>query len=158
MEEDRVRTGPTKLRDINDESMSVRIHLRDQPQRSIALVTGSHALVFRHSPSNADPSLHGPLHSSPSAQSRGSINNVAVPRCMVEFSALDAINLEDYKTLSLSAVQGTLGLITINDDVFLCVVSSAARVATVRPGETVQRISSVEFCESIPSLQDMSSR
>lgn len=55
--------------------------------------------------------------------------------------------MDDYRTLSPSGVHGTLGLITINDDVFLCIVSAAARVASIRPGETVQRISSVEFCE-----------
>ncbi|KAI9880671.1 MAG: inositol polyphosphate 5-phosphatase [Pleopsidium flavum] len=63
---------------------------------------------------------------------------------MVEFSALNTISLEDYRTLNPS-VQGTLGLITINNDVFLCVVSGASRVASVRPGESVQRISSVDF-------------
>lgn len=66
---------------------------------------------------------------------------------MVEFAASDSIELDGYRTLTPSGVQGTLGLITINDDVFLGVVSGAARVASVRPGETVQRISSVEFCE-----------
>ena len=66
---------------------------------------------------------------------------------MVEFAALDTIQLDRYRNLTSSGVQGTLGLITVSDDVFLCVVSGATRVASVRPGETVQRISSVEFCE-----------
>jgi len=66
---------------------------------------------------------------------------------MVEFAALETTEVDDYRTLTPSGVQGILGLITISDDVFLCVVSSGARVASVRPGETVQRISSVEFCE-----------
>ena len=65
---------------------------------------------------------------------------------MVEFSAIDSISLEEYRTLTPLGIQGTLGLITISNDVFLCCVSAAARVATVRPGETVQRISSVDFC------------
>jgi endonuclease/exonuclease/phosphatase family metal-dependent hydrolase len=38
-----------------------------------------------------------------------------------------------------------LGLITVNSDVFLVVVNGASKVATVRPGETVQRIHSVGF-------------
>lgn len=66
---------------------------------------------------------------------------------MVEFAALTTIEVDDYRTLTPSGVQGILGLITISDDVFLCVVSTGARVASVRPGETVQRILSVEFCE-----------
>lgn len=70
---------------------------------------------------------------------------------MVEFSRLDAIDLTGYRTLHSSAVHGTLGLININTDVYLCVISGAVRVATVRPGETIQRILSVEFCQS-PTL------
>jgi hypothetical protein len=38
-----------------------------------------------------------------------------------------------------------LGLISVGGDVFLCVVTHASRVATVRPGETVERILSVQF-------------
>lgn len=66
----------------------------------------------------------------------------------MEFSRLNAVDLTDYRTLHSSAVHGTLGLININADVYLCVISGAVRVATVRPGETVQRILSVEFCQS----------
>jgi len=40
-----------------------------------------------------------------------------------------------------------LGLITLNNDVFLCVITGSEEVATVRPGETVQKIFAVEFCE-----------
>jgi len=64
---------------------------------------------------------------------------------MVEFSPVDAVDLSDYRSLSSLSVYGTLGLITVNNDVFLCVVSSATKAATVRPEETVQRINSVEF-------------
>ena len=115
--------------------MSQRVLLRDHPQRAIALVTDSHALVLRHSISStaSDPQNHGPTI------------KPSIPRCMVEFTALSAVNLTDYRPLS-SGVYGTLGLININADVFLCVVSGSVRVATVRPGETVQRIISVEFC------------
>ena len=49
--------------------------------------------------------------------------------------------------MSAMPVLGTLGLITVNNDVFLCVVSGSVKVATVRPGETVQRIHTVEFRE-----------
>ncbi|KAK5013885.1 Inositol-1,4,5-trisphosphate 5-phosphatase 1, partial [Cryomyces antarcticus] len=64
---------------------------------------------------------------------------------MVEFLKLDPADLDDYQSLSSLPVLGTLGLITINNDVFLCVVNGAVKIATVRPGETVQRIYSVEF-------------
>ena len=67
----------------------------------------------------------------------------AIPRCIVEFDSLNALDLDDYRTLS--SAQGTLGLVTLSNDVFLCVITSASRAASVRPDETVQRIHSVEF-------------
>ncbi|KAL9131869.1 MAG: hypothetical protein Q9217_000315 [Psora testacea] len=62
---------------------------------------------------------------------------------MVEFSS--SIDLSDYRVLRASGVHGTLGLINLGSEIFLCVISGAAHVATVRPNETVQRILSVEF-------------
>lgn len=64
---------------------------------------------------------------------------------MVEFSERDVADLREYRSLSTLSVYGTLGLITLNNDVFLCVVSKASRVATVKPGESVHQIQSVEF-------------
>lgn len=69
----------------------------------------------------------------------------------MEFLRLNAIDLAEYRNLHSSAVYGTLGLVNINADVYLCVISGAIRVATVRPGETIQRILSVDFCQS-PTL------
>ena len=113
--------------------MPLRVLLRESPQKSIALSTDTHALVFRHSP--------------PTAQAANSIPQPGATRCMVEFSSLDRVDLTDYKSLRALNVYGTLGLINIDTDVFLCVISGAVRVASVRPGETVQRILSVEFCQ-----------
>ena len=65
---------------------------------------------------------------------------------MVEFSRIDSVDLSDYRTLRSKKVFGTLGLINIDIDTYLCVITAASLVATVRPGEEVQRILSVEFC------------
>lgn len=111
--------------------MSLRVLLQDDPQRAIAIASSTHALVFHHSaPSSADG---GPLKAS-------------LPRSIVEFSTLKALDLSNFRSLYHAGVHGTLGLINVNTDIFLCVISKAARVATVRPGETVQRIQGVEFC------------
>lgn len=110
--------------------MALRILLREHPQRSIALVTSSHALIFRHS-SSSQPNL-SPYKSQP-------------PRCMVELSALTNVDISDYKPLRSTSVYGTLGLINVHADVFLCVITAASPVAAVRPGENVQKIVSVEF-------------
>lgn len=69
----------------------------------------------------------------------------STPKCMVEFADLRDVVLDGYKTISPIAVHGTLGLITIMNDVFLCVVTGATKVANVRPGETVEKIFGVEF-------------
>lgn len=120
--------------------MSLQLLFRDHPQRAIALATESHALILRHSSSTTATDLGS--HES---------QKLSPHRCMVEFSRLKAINLTDYRTLHSSPVHGTLGLFNINTDVYLCVISGAVCVATVRPGETIQRILSVEFCQS-PTL------
>ena len=66
---------------------------------------------------------------------------------MVEFSSIEQVDLSEYRPLNMVTVHGTLGLITVNGDIFLVIVNGASKVATVRPGETVQRIHSVGFCE-----------
>ncbi len=114
---------------------------RENSQRAIVLATESHALTFRHSNSNSSTATELGTPTSPY-------------RCMVELSSLNAINLEDFRTLPASKIHGTLGLINIKTDVYLCVISKAVRVATVRPGETVQQILSVEFCEFCTTSTD----
>ncbi|KAK7550750.1 SacI homology domain-containing protein [Phyllosticta citricarpa] len=127
-------------------STSIRVLIRDYPHRSIALATDSHVLVFRHSPTSTERSGNGFYSGGVNAsQSSVSSANGNAPRCMVEFSKSDEIDLSDYRSLSSQSIHGTLGLITVNNDVFLCVVSAATRAATVRPGETVQKILSVNF-------------
>lgn len=127
--------------------MSIRILLREYPQRSIALVTFSHALIFRHTPSATEDlrNGNGSFTSLQSTQVRTSADGAATPKCMVEFSAVESVDLSEYRTLSPLPVHGTLGLITLNHDVFLCVVTGATKVANVRPGETVEKIFGVEF-------------
>ncbi|KAK8255557.1 SacI homology domain-containing protein [Phyllosticta capitalensis] len=127
-------------------STSIRVLIRDYPHRSIALATESHVLVFRHSSSSTERSGNG-FYSGGVNASQSSVSSAGgnAPKCMVEFSESQEIDLSDYRSLSSQSVHGTLGLITVNNDVFLCVVSAATRAATVRPGETVQKILSVNF-------------
>ncbi|KAL2072745.1 hypothetical protein VTL71DRAFT_12088 [Oculimacula yallundae] len=124
--------------------MSIRVLLREYPHRSIALVTPSHALIFRHSPTTNDAIANGSLVSV-QGSGRTSLDGSNAPRCMVEFADISSVDLSDYRTLSPLPIHGTLGLITINNDVFLCVVTGATKVASVRPGETVEKIFAVEF-------------
>ncbi|EEP82942.1 conserved hypothetical protein [Uncinocarpus reesii 1704] len=113
--------------------MSLRVLCKDHPQRSIALVTAdNHALTLEYSPPQSE-----------SAASSGSYSNVVPPRCVVKFSRLSSLDDADHRLLGIG--YGTLGLLTLNSDVFLCIIANLSAVANPRPNETVQRIENVEF-------------
>ncbi|KAL3451334.1 SacI homology domain-containing protein [Aspergillus insuetus] len=108
---------------------SIRVLSRDHPVRSLILATSEDAMIFRHS--LGDPGT-GVLPASNDTQ-----------RCLVEFASLSSIDLTGYRTLGSG--YGTLGLVTLDHDVFVCVVTGSVKAASVRPGETVLRIEDVEF-------------
>ncbi|EMC91401.1 hypothetical protein BAUCODRAFT_127302 [Baudoinia panamericana UAMH 10762] len=115
----------------------MKLFIREQP-RAIALATDTHVLILRHSPSVTGGIARG-------NSSTTSIAEGGAPRCIVEFSPWEGQDMSEYRSLTSQKVQGTLGLVTINGDIFLCIVNGSSHAATVRPGETVQRILSVEF-------------
>lgn len=117
--------------------MSLRLFLQENP-RVIVLASERHALVFRHSSSSVDIGLDGTLEAHN--------NHSSVPKCVVEFTALRDFDVSGYRLIRASGIHGTLGLINIDADIYLCVISAAIKVATVRPDENVQKILSVEFC------------
>ncbi|KAL4955062.1 SacI homology domain-containing protein [Aspergillus filifer] len=108
---------------------SIRILSRDRPVRTLIVATSEDALIFQHSVGepvgNAFPGSN------------------ETQRCLVEFASLSSIDLTGYRTLGSG--YGTLGLVTIDQDVFVCVVTRSSKAATVRPGETVLRIEDVDF-------------
>jgi len=123
---------------------SSQILIREYPHRAIAIASSTHALILRHSITTAEAIANGPLSSIPSARPRSSLDG-GNPKCMVEFSPKRNKLLADYRPLTPRPVYGTLGLISIERDIFLCVITQASRVATLRPGETVEKIESVQF-------------
>ncbi|KAK1253657.1 hypothetical protein MKX07_001734 [Trichoderma sp. CBMAI-0711] len=133
---------------------SSELYIRDYPHRSIAIVSSSHALILRYSSSASEAFGSGSPVSLPSSKPRG--GDSATAKCMVEFSAISKKLLKDYRPLTPRPVYGTLGLIAINGEVFLSVITQAVRAATVRPGETVERIASVDFyCLSSANYDDV---
>jgi len=120
---------------------SIRVLIKDAPTRSFALATETHVLVLK----NAFPSNGSSRNASNATLSNGQTHE---PKCLAEFGPITDLDLDEYRSLSFKEVYGTLGLLTIDDDVFLCVVTSAVKVAEVRPGETVQRINTVDFRKS----------
>jgi hypothetical protein len=103
---------------------NLRVLCRDQPRRTIALLASDHVLIFHYSEAEGGPR--------------------AAPRCQVEFLEASSVDLAGYRPLG--AGYGTLGLVTLNEDVFVCVVTSSSQAATVRPAEAVSRIDNVDFC------------
>lgn len=123
---------------------SSQLLIRDYPHRAIAIVSSSHALIFRYSPTTSEAIANGSLVSVSSARQRAGSEG-AISKCMVEFTPASKKLLNDFRPLTPRPIYGTLGLITIGQDVFLSVVTQANRVASVRPGETVERIANVDF-------------
>ncbi|KIW01667.1 uncharacterized protein PV09_06851 [Verruconis gallopava] len=116
-------------------SDTIELLRKEYPRRAFALKTSTHVLTLEHTPEKAE---------------YGSRNDPAVPRCAVEFTNLETAQLEEYRSLRTEVlnyrVHGTLGLINLNNDIFLCVVSSVSpRPIIIRPGESVRRIESVDF-------------
>ncbi|OTA53560.1 hypothetical protein K449DRAFT_389738 [Hypoxylon sp. EC38] len=123
---------------------SSQLLLREYPHRAIAIATPTHALIFRYSTSTSEAIANGSLTSVSSARPRAA-GDGPVSKCMVEFSPTSEELLRDFRRLTPRPIYGTLGLISIGQDVFLCVITQALRVATLRPGETVEKIASVDF-------------
>ncbi|PHH87868.1 hypothetical protein CDD83_8295 [Cordyceps sp. RAO-2017] len=135
---------------------SSELYIRDYPHRSIAIVSSSHALILRYSSSATEASHNGSHASLPSIKSRAAPGEASVAKCMVEFSPLSGRLLKDYRPLTPRPIYGTLGLIAANGEVFLSAITRAARAATVRPGETVERIAGVAFyCLSSADYDDV---
>lgn len=135
---------------------SSELYIRDHPHRSIAIVSSSHALILRYSSVASSETPHnGSVTSLHSLKSRGG-TELQTAKCMVEFAAISSQLSKHYRPLTSTPVYGTLGLISVNGQVFLSIITRAFRAATVRPGETVERISAVEFyCLSSADYDDV---
>lgn len=112
--------------------MPLRIYCLNCPERNLLLVGEEQTLVLEYVPVGSDTS------------SNASYSKIHPPRCMVELMRSSSLALDQARLLG--AGHGTLGLITLNGDVFICIVTRSTNVGTVRPGENIQRIESVEFC------------
>ncbi|KAI1107531.1 SacI homology domain-containing protein [Jackrogersella minutella] len=141
---DQYPSVPRNIASAPSAEKSSQLLLREYPHRAIAIATPTHALIFRYSPTTSEAIANGSLLSVSSARSRGAADS-PVSKCMVEFSPVSKQLLSDFRPLTPRPIYGTLGLISINQDVFLGVITQALRVATLRPGETVEKIASVDF-------------
>lgn len=97
----------------------LQIYRRDEP-RAFAISNSSSTLFFQ-------------------------ANSSAKDRCLAEFIPTGNFDTSHYRPMKLQKMYGTLGLISLQNHVFLGVVTGCAQVARVREGETIQRIHAVEF-------------
>ena len=108
--------------------MSLQISACATPSRRIALTAPSgHALVFELNNDEQELRSSQPF------------------KCKLQFLASEDIDLSAYRPLALRSVHGTLGLINVGSDVYLCVITQTVRVAEIRPNETVYKILAVDF-------------
>ena len=142
---DYAQTSASWQSQVPSPEKSSQLLIREYPHRAIAIVSASHALVFRYSPTTKEAIYNGSLTSVASSRSRGGGTDGFASKCMVELTPITEHVLSDYRPLTPQPIFGTLGLISINGDVFLAVVTQALRAATLRPGETVEKISDVKF-------------
>lgn len=100
-------------------SSNLQIYRRDSP-RAFAISNSTWTLFFRSDPA-------------------------AKYRSMAEFIPTEEFDTSNYRPIKLQKIYGALGLISLQNHVFLGVVSGCAQVARIRDGESVQRIHAVEF-------------
>ena len=121
--------------------MTIRVLLKESPERAVALATEDHILTFKYN--RVD--INEPRNSSTTSQNGPS--QASQHQCMVDFSPTAGLDLRDFRSPTYQNIHGTLGLVSIGPDVYLCVVNGANRVASAYSGENIQQITSVEFCE-----------
>lgn len=128
--------------------MAARVLVNDQDERCIALATESNVLFFHPQP-GADDEIS--IHSFRPHDQNSTIAPTIAPRCAVELSDAGTANLTGFAKLSTRKCHGCLGLIGLGRDIFICIITNAQQVATLKPDEHVSRITGVEFC-----MQDLS--
>lgn len=99
----------------------MNVLLRSGSKRTLALESRSHVLLFRYIKETR--------------------------KCAIELVPKESFRGQPYKQLSKSNSRshGFLGLIEMNGDIFICVITSKIKVATPLDGESVNKIVDVEF-------------
>ncbi|KAG9307113.1 hypothetical protein G9A89_016941 [Geosiphon pyriformis] len=80
---------------------------------------------------------------------------ISKPQCHVEFCPGSEFDFQGYRSLnSRLHIYGILGLIQVDNDIFITVVTECKPIGQVRPGESVYRIIDVEFYSLVTSSWD----
>ena len=102
----------------------MNIYLAEQPERRIAITSKQYALIIKA----VHPDEAG-----------------TKPSCAIELVPKDSLANQGFNRLSGNDISGFIGLIEINRLIFIATISGSNKVAAPIPGETVNKISSVDF-------------
>lgn len=103
--------------------MRLYVSNRHSEDRRIALVSESHALIFQ-STNDSD----------------------SKPRsCSLTLVVRDELKNQGYKRLTYREIFGFIGLIEVDNNIFIGVITGASKVASPVPGETVNKIYAADF-------------
>ncbi|KAK9467086.1 SacI homology domain-containing protein [Lipomyces arxii] len=128
--------------------MAMRVSFCEQP-RTLLLASEDYTLSFQCVVDSSDEKRE--IHIEKSTVPDGSTGYhesqaTPPPRVLVDFADASTIDYEKYRALSSLPCFGCLGLISVENDVFLAVITGASKVAEPITGsETVFRIHGVEF-------------
>ncbi|KAL1916229.1 uncharacterized protein VTP21DRAFT_5846 [Calcarisporiella thermophila] len=76
------------------------------------------------------------------------------PKCVVRLVPVDEFDVSNYTYLNAHPVYGCLGLIHVNNEIFLSVITDCIHLGKIRPGESVHRITDVAFYSLSNGLWD----
>ncbi|KAK9242543.1 SacI homology domain-containing protein [Lipomyces tetrasporus] len=125
--------------------MAMRIYFREQP-RTLLLATDEYALSFQCVSDTTEEKTSYKTDKPSSGNNSHGFGNNAASRVLVDFTSQETIDFTRYKPLSSLPCYGCLGLLNVDGDVFLAVITGASKVAEpVADIETVYRIHALEF-------------
>ncbi|AEY97456.1 FAFL228Wp [Eremothecium gossypii FDAG1] len=101
-----------------------------EPQRRIAIISKSYALIFKAVKADCG---------SPGA------SGASRPLCAIELLPKSHLREQNFEKLTNLEVYGFLGLIEIENKIFICTITGKSKVARPIPGETVNKIYAVDF-------------
>lgn len=101
------------------------ILINDKPERRLALVSEHYALILK------------PVLKTSNGKQR--------PYCAIELVTKEQLKQQGFVKLNDTEIHGFLGLIEVNSLIFAALITGKAKVAAPIPGETVNKIYSVDF-------------
>lgn len=105
----------------------MKLLLSDNPERRIGILSNEYALIFK------------------AVRNPNSINTRDKPYCAIELVNKKIIDSQHFIDLSSKEIHGFIGLIEVDDLIFIGVITGKSRVASPIPKENVNKIYSVDF-------------